>query len=304
MSRVDARTVEIGVAVTARVVKSSREIVVAMSQPIDDAGTGIRAATAWLSTRIVGSSVAQYIQKLPARQAELFLADIDRLKELSAEIERADEAVRRVETNGVLACIAAAIAALALSGIWLSDWLVLVASGLVVALCWWIKEKARARIWAEQNAAWMKRETIKERLDKQYGVVYREADQMLKARVAIEAQQARISEGLRINNAALKEIERGAALAAAAKIDRELVQYMRNQPPVLGGLPTEELLEKPAVERLFQEMSAAGLREHTVEAVLSRYGTHLPISSKTLEVAKARMQAAIPPRIDGGRPTG
>jgi hypothetical protein len=237
----------------------------------DSASENVRAAVAWLSARYVGATLVEFVQKLPTEEAEKVHAAALELKRLKAEDERHAKAARDIQLwswVGGVAGVAAIDAVLRGS---IATGLLFIIDGVIVAAIWWFASRAIRHEYSLAGAAITQRFRIEESVFKRIGVVYREAEGTVHSVARLAASHEKIQQGLRDSLAVYGEIQKGASLAREAGINPSLFQhraYLLSQ--VLGGLPTEELLDHPDCERLFHEMNRLGLRDHTIEAILLR----------------------------------
>lgn len=251
----------------------------------------VRKTVDWLGARYVGATLVEFMQRLPTDEAERIHAAALELKRLKAEEERHVKTARDVQLWSWIGGIAgiAAIDAL-LSGRMFAG-LLLVIDGIIAAAIWWFASRAIRQKHSLAGRATADRFRLEESVFQRIGVVYGEADGRVHSIAQLAASHGKIQQELRVVSAVYDEIQRGASLAREAGISASLFQHrthLLNR--VLGGLPTQELLEHADCERLFHEMTKLGLRDHTVEAILlHRTDAGLPITPRTLEIAKARM---------------
>jgi hypothetical protein len=252
----------------------------------------VRAAVAWLSARYVGATLVEFVQKLPIEEAEKVHAAVLELKRLKAKDERHAKAARNIQSWSWIGGIAGVAAIDAVLSGSIATGLRLVIDGVIVAVIWWVASRAIRQEYSLAGSAITQRFRIQESVFERIGVVYREAEGTVHSVARLAASHKKIQQGLRDSQAVYEEIQRGASLAREAGINPSLFQHRAYLNRVVGGLPTEELLDHPDCERLFHEMNKLGLRDHTIEAILlRRTDADLPISARTLEIAKARMQS-------------
>lgn len=253
----------------------------------------IRAVVDWLGARYVGATLVEFVQKLPIDKAEEVHAAALKLKRLKAEHERHAKAARDIRLWSWIGGIAG-VAAIdtVLSGS-VPAALLLLFDGTIVAGIWWFASQAIRREYSLAGKATAERIRIEENVFERIGVVYREEEGTVHSIARLAADHRKIQLDLRDSHSVYEEIQRGASLAREAGLSPSLFQhrtYLLSR--VLGGLPTEELLDHPDCERLFHEMNKLGLRDHTVEAILlRRTDADLPVTARTLEIAKARMHS-------------
>ena len=247
----------------------------------------------WLSARHVGATLVEFIQKLPPDEAEKVHAAAIELNRLKSEDDRHAKRANNIRSwswIGGVACLATFDAVLSTR---IAPRTLLLLDAVIVAVMWWGSSQAIRREQRLAGQTTVGQYRIRETVFRRIGVIYNEADGRVHSVASLVEKQRKIRQEIDYSYAIYDEIEHGALLARRMGLDATLFQHrthLLNR--VLGGLPTEELLEHPDCERLFHEMNKVGLRDHTVEAILSRsIDVGLPISARTMEIAKARMQS-------------
>lgn len=253
----------------------------------------VRAAIAWLSARPVGATLVEFMQRLPTEEAETIHNAAMELKRLKVEDELHVKTAGDIQSRSWIGGIVGVVAVDAVLSGSVAPLSLLVIDGSIVAAIWWFASRAIRRQYSLAGKLVTERFRIEETIFKRIGVIYSEAEDRVHSISRLTETARRIQQKLRDSNAVYDEIVTGASLAREAGISPSLFQHrIHRLSAVLGGLPTEELLEHPDCERLFHEMRKLGLRHHTVEAILlRRIDADLPISTRTLEIAKARMQS-------------
>jgi hypothetical protein len=254
----------------------------------------VRTAVDWLSARYVGATLVEFVQKLPTDEAEKVHRAALELNRLRIENERHTEAARNIQSRSWIGGVVGIVAVdIILSGR-IPAGPMLVIDGVIVACIWWCASRSIRRQYSLAGIATAERFRIENAVFERIGVVFREAEGTVHSMARLAASHRKIQKDLRDSYSVYDEIQRGASLAREAGVSPSLFQHRTHLlSRVLGSLPTEELLEHSDCERLFQEMSKLGLRDHTVEAILlRRTDADLPITARTLQIARTRMQSA------------
>ena len=229
----------------------------------------VSAAVDWLSVRHVGATLVEFVQRLPADEAEKIRAAVLELKRLKAEDLQHIKVARNIESWSWIGGIAGVAAIdVTLSGS-TAPVLLLVINAVIAGAIWWFASQAIRREYSLAGKATTERFRLHEKVFNRIAVVYSEAEGTVHSVARLLLSDNKTQQGLRDSLAVYDEIQRGASLARDAGISPSLFQhrtYLLNR--VMGGLPTEELIEHPDCERLFHEMTKLGLRAHTVEAIL------------------------------------
>ena len=248
-------------------------------------------AEAWLSARPVGATLVEYMQRVPSDHAEALLTDVQEIKRLSTEEELSRARVKEISGNGWLFGLGGA-AAISTLGSWLMPPAAVAgACGFVALTAWWYMRSSHRRESAMQSLAWSKCNALHSGIRERLGIQYTEADGRVRSLRSIQAQRQRITRDLALNEAACAEVRHGIRLGREAGIDTALVEKAFQYIGVIGGFQTDEIVELPGTDRFFREMCSKGLREHTLEAVLQRYGDALPISTRTKGIVASRIES-------------
>lgn len=255
----------------------------------------VRAAVDWLNARPVGATLVEFVQRLPTDEAEKVHAAALELKRLEAEEQRHAKTARNIQSWSWIGGIVGVAAIDAFLRGSIGGTLLLVTDGIIVATIWWFASRAIRQEYALAGKATTERLRLQEIVFERIGTAYSEAEGTVHSVARLAANHRKVRQALRDSSSVYDDIQKGASLAREAGISPSLFQhrtYLLGR--VLGGLPTEELLDHPDCERLFHEMNKLGLRDHTVEAILlRRTDADLPITARTLEVARARLRSVV-----------
>ncbi|MEQ1715967.1 MAG: hypothetical protein ABL907_08290 [Hyphomicrobium sp.] len=253
----------------------------------------LRTAIAWLGARHGGASLVEFIQRLPTEAAENIRAASLELKRLKLEGAKHSKKASYIRLwSWVGGTVAVIVADVALCGSLVPTPRIVAAIITIILGIWWFSSRAIRREIALASDATIARIVLEDSAFKKIGITYNEAAGTVHSLVRRAEDHREVQQGLLGSHAAYEEIQRGAKLARDAGINPSLFQHRdRLLSTVLGGMPTDDLLHHPDCERLFHEMCKLGLRNHTVEAILSRpTSVGLPIFARTLALAKVRMQ--------------
>ncbi|MBU1212580.1 MAG: hypothetical protein KJ587_15075 [Alphaproteobacteria bacterium] len=252
----------------------------------------LRDAREWLANRPVGATLVEFLQKLPVEQAEVLLVNAQEIKRLTAEEERSEAAAKQITERGAMIGLGALAAISILGGGIFPPFVLIATCGSVGAVTWWFTRSARNREWARQWDAWHRRDALRSEIRKRLGVAYYEKDERVHSLHAIKKQHDELTNALATNDKAFAEIQQGIEKGREAGIDSSLLRKAQEITRVIGGLPTEELVEHPDTELLHRAMCQAGLHHFTIESILHQYGDELPVSPRTRAVLASRIAPA------------
>jgi hypothetical protein len=234
------------------------------------------------------------MQQLPTEDAERLLKATKELERLRlSDIEHCQKA-DKIRTWSWIAGIIGLIILNSTLGRAFNTPTVIAIDVLFVGAVWLLSSLRIRKEYKLANKATMDRLQLEDDVFRPLGIEFNDKIGRVRSLEEISDRQKVLQDGLRQSHAAYLEIVAGANLAMEKGLSPQLLEHRAwLLSPVLGGLPTEELLHHPDCERLFREMSAIGLREKTVEAILLQFQDRgLPLTSSTLNIARRRLASA------------
>lgn len=256
----------------------------------------VTSAALWLDNLPGGASVTEFVGRLHAEEGERVGAALLEIRRLTNEESKYMNSARNVEVcAGVFGILGLVVIHATLERRF-GGHFVLAIDAALVAATWWVARQWIKRQLARAHHAYLNRQRLRDETFTRVGVLYDDTLGVVYSKTRLQSLKKQMEENLEVNQAVFDQIVRGGELALKAGVDPNLLlhrKYLLNN--VLGGLPTEELLEHPDCARLFHEMSELGLNQQTAEAILvSKMSEELPLSERTLAVAKSRMASVDP----------
>lgn len=256
--------------------------------------TDLQETLRWLTPRHVGASFIQFIQMLPANEAEKVWLTVHEMERLDADAKRYLENAAKIYVYGWIVGIVGLLTIdMAFASQMPRGWLVPVevaATALVGGLIYFFGRRITHKSYAASN----RRFFLKEEVFGNLSVAYDEDERRVHSLARMAQTQARLTKGLDVCREVWEEMQQGAKLAREAGIDVSVLDrvYRRGNPVLTGALTIDNLLDEPEVGRVFSDMSKAGLKDYTLEAILLRRANEdgLPLTSRIIDQARARMQ--------------
>ncbi len=250
----------------------------------------VASALTWLDQHPGGASLVSFMQKLPLASAEAIHAASIELKRLQYEDEHHSKRAGELRHWG-WSCGLIGFFGINAFGDHLSTAALILINIAFVAIVSWITTRAITNAHALSSRASAARSALNEKTFTQIGVSFNGTADTVRTISSILAEQRQLKQEVVDSRIAYEDILRGALLAEGKGVPSSWFSHRNGRlSPILGGLPTEELLEHPDCERVFREMVRFGLLEHTVEAIVLR--SNIPVSSRTMTIAMERLQSA------------
>lgn len=245
-------------------------------------------AISWLNAKPAGSTLAEFLLRLPALEAERISKAVQDLRRLKLDEQRHGNEAGQIN---LWAWIGGAIGLFLILPNLSGRPLPLLTDIAFVLAVWWLASRAIDRAFSNAGRAASARLQIHDDVFKPIGIQFDEDKERVYSLTRLVEAEQHLNKQLDAHRQAFAEILKGESIAKAKGVSPLLFEHRQHRlGTVLGGFSTEELLEHPDCEKLFREMCRLGLSEHTVEAILLCHPqTHRLLTSRTIEIATARI---------------